>query len=590
MSEETIYKKVWHILTPAQHKKTLLLFVLMVLGMLLEMLGLSLVIPVLAIISQSDLAYQYPFLKPLLQYLGNPSTYELVIFSLLILALVYTIKALFLGFLAWQQAKFSFAVSASISQRLFNNYLRHPYTFHLQHNSAQLIQNVANEASIFNNVTQSALIILTDGLIFIGITALLLFIEPIGALFVITILGMSGWVFYKFTRKLIHSWGEARKFHEGLRMKHLQQGLGGAKDVKLLGRETEFLDQFRTHNFSSAKVGELQTTVRALPRYWLELLAVLGLLTLMLVMIKLGKPMDSLVPMLGLFAAAAFRVMPSINRVLSAFQGLRYALPVIEMLYKELHLIPAFNNTERQVPLTVNNSIELKNISFFYPACEAPTINNISISIPCGSMTGFIGTTGAGKTTLVDIILGLLTPTSGAVSVDNINIQTNIRGWQDQIGYVAQSIFLTDDTLRRNVAFGLSNEKINETAVWKAIRAAQLESFVNELPQGLDTVVGERGIRLSGGQRQRIGIARALYHDPQVLVMDEATSFLDTETERGVMDAVNSMHGSKTILIITHRLSTVENCDQLYCLEKGVVVDEGSPNSILFGNETISSS
>lgn len=584
-----MHKKIWHILTPEQKKKASILLMLMFFGMLLEMLGLSLVIPALAIMTQNDLANQYPLLKPFLNYLGDPSPSELVMFGMLTLAIVYTIKAIFLGFLAWLQAKFSFSVQASVSKQLFSNYLYQPYTFHLQHNSGRLIQNVSNEVSIFNNVIQSALIILTEGLVFIGITVLLFIIEPVGAFFVITILSMAGWLFYKVTRKLILKWGEARQYHEGLRMQHLQQGLGGAKDVKLLGRETEFLNQFSAHNLRSAKVGEFQTTVRALPRFWLELLAILGLVTLVLVMIELGKPMDSIIPMLGVFTAAAFRVMPSVNRVLSAFQGLRFASPVIGMLFKELRLTPNSKNIENNERFPFNDSIELKNISFMYPASEIPAIDNISISISCGSMTGFIGTTGAGKTTLVDIILGLLTPNKGAILVDNINIQKNMRGWQDQIGYVAQSIFLTDDTLRRNVAFGLSDETIDEDAVWKAVRAAQLESFVGELPLGLDTIVGERGVRLSGGQRQRIGIARALYHDPQVLVLDEATSSLDTDTERSVMNAVNAMHGKKTILIITHRLSTTENCDQVYCLEKGAVVTEGSSNFKL-SSELVSTS
>ncbi len=576
----TTFNKIWKILTVEQHKNAVILLFLMILGMLLETLGFSLLLPALALMTQNDLVNQYPFLRPFLDYLGNPSTNELIVIGMIMLAIVYTIKALFLGTLAWLQAKFAFAVQANVSQRLFKNYLFQPYTFHLQHNSAQLIRNTTNEVSMFNAVTQSALMIIAEGLVFLGIATLLLFIEPVGACLVITLLGLAGWSFHKLTKNMILKWGEARQFHEGLRVQHLQQGLGGVKEVKLMGRENEFLSQFRIHNYGSAKIGEFQTTVKSLPRYWLELLAVIGLVTLVMVMMEQNKPMSSIVPTLGVFVAAAFRVMPSVNRVLSAFQTLRFATPVVNMLYEQLHLVAEHKHNNVHAPFSIKNSIELKDVSFAYPETASFALNSINISIPQGSMTGFIGTTGAGKSTLVDIILGLIHPTKGTVFVDNTDIQKEIRSWQDLIGYVPQSIFLTDDTLLRNVAFGIPIDQVDEEKVWSALRSAQLDSFVRELSLGLNTVVGERGVRLSGGQRQRIGIARALYHEPQILILDEATSSLDIDTEHDVMNAVNAMHGDKTIIIVTHRLTTVENCDLLYRLEKGRVVKEGSPESM----------
>jgi ABC-type multidrug transport system fused ATPase/permease subunit len=314
----------------------------------------------------------------------------------------------------------------------------------------------------------------------------------------------------------------------------------------------------------------------ALPRLWLELLAVTGLAALVLAMIGQGKPLDALLPTLGLFAAAAFRLMPSVNRILTSLHSLRFSLPVIDTIYNEFRLLGATMAPQRGERLSFDSGLALDQVKFRYPAAEALALRGVSLAIQPGTSVGFIGGSGAGKSTLVDIILGLLVPASGSVTIDGVDIQTNLRGWQDQIGYVPQSIFLTDDTLRRNVAFGLPADQIDEAAVLRAIRAAQLEQFVNDLPQGLDTIVGERGVRLSGGQRQRIGIARALYHDPPVLVLDEATSSLDTTTERGVMEAVRALHGKKTLLIVAHRLTTVEHCDRLFRLERGRVVQEGS--------------
>ena len=286
------------------------------------------------------------------------------------------------------------------------------------------------------------------------------------------------------------------------------------------------------------------------------------------------------VPTLGLFAAAAFRIIPSVNRVLGALQSLRFVLPVINTLYTEVSLATPDPPRHSTPAVPFREVVELKEISYSYPNAAKLALDHISLTISRGELVGFVGASGAGKSTLVDVLLGLLTPDSGEVRVDGQDIRRALRNWQDQIGYVPQSIYLTDDSLARNVAFGLPDVQIDMVAVWRAIRAAQLEEFVLGLVDGLETVVGERGIRLSGGQRQRIGIARALYHDPAALVLDEATSSLDTVTERGVMTAVRALQGIKTILIVAHRLSTVELCDRLYRMESGRIVEEGSYEAV----------
>ena len=307
------------------------------------------------------------------------------------------------------------------------------------------------------------------------------------------------------------------------------------------------------------------------PRLFLELIAVGGLVGLVLVMIGQGKSPVEVLPALALFGAAAFRLLPSGNRMLSALQSIRFFGPAVETLYSEFRLLDRAPAPNSGHALPFNHTLELDRVSYRYPLAEAPALRDVSFSIPQGASVGFIGESGSGKSTLVDLILGLLSPDVGSVRADDLDVQSDLRGWQSQIGYVPQSIFLTDDTLRRNVAFGLPSEEIDEASVWQAVRAAQLEQFVLDLPLGLDTVVGERGVRLSGGQRQRIGIARALYHQPRVLVLDEATSSLDTDTERAVMATVRALKGEKTLIIVAHRFSTVEHCDRLYRFEEGRV-------------------
>ena len=575
-------RKIWGLLTSAERRSAVLLLGLMFIGMVLETLGIGLVIPAIALLTQPDYAERFPALQPFLAALGNPSHEVLVIGAMLGLVGVYLIKVLFLAFLTWRQTRFPFGVQAQLSQRLFSVYLRQPYTFHLQRNSAQLIRNVINEVSLFTvKGMLPGMMLLTESLVLLGLCSLLLVVEPLGSLIVVSVLGTAAWGFHRLTRRSIARWGVARLHHEGLRIQHLQQGLGGAKEVKLLGRETEFLEQYRPHNVQSARVGQLQITLQQLPRLWLEVLAVSGLAILVISMLAQNRELEAMLPTLGLFAAAAFRLIPSVNRVLGALQSLRYGLPVIDILHTELNLATPEVAATHSPVTPFRGALELRQITYAYPCAAEPALKDISLDIQRGESVGFIGASGAGKSTLVDILLGLLTPDTGEVRVDGKDIQTNLRNWQDQVGYVPQSIYLTDDTLRRNVAFGLANEQIDDAAVQRVIQAAQLEEFVASQPDGLETLVGERGIRLSGGQRQRIGIARALYHDPAVLVLDEATSSLDTTTERDVMQAVTSLQGSKTILIVAHRLSTVKHCDRLYRLEQGRVASEGAPWEVL---------
>ena len=552
--------------------------------MTLETLGVGLVIPALAFMTQADLATRFPALAGWLAQFGPMSREQLVVGGLLALVAIYLLKGAFLAFLAWRKLHFVFGVQAEMSRRLFAGYLRQPYAFHLVRNSAELIRNALGEVHF---LTQHGLIealrFIAESLVVIGILALLLYIEPVGAAVSIAVLAVFGGGLYLVTRKPMLRWGEQRQHHERMRLQHLQEGLGGVKDVRLLGREDLFIERYGEHADGFARVGRKQNTLQELPRLMLEVLAVSALAALVIVMIGRGKPLDALLPTIGLFAAAAFRVMPSMNRIMQAVQVMRHAMPVVNTLASELGTLTP--EVEKQgEPLRFEKELRVEQVTFTYPGAEVPSLHEVSLAIQAGESVGFIGGSGSGKSTLVDVILGLLSPEKGVIRVDGVDVRDSLRSWRNRIGYVRQHIFLTDETLRRNIAFGLRDEEIDEAAVQSAVRAAQLEDFVASQPQGLDTIVGERGVRLSGGQLQRIGIARALYSDPSVLVLDEATSALDTGTEREVMSAVRALHGKKTVIIVAHRLTTVADCDRLYRLKGGRIVQSGPPNSLISGD------
>lgn len=579
--------KIWEVLSKVEKRNAIILIFLLLVGMVLEALGISLVIPAIALFTQDDISVNYPILKPILDSFGNPSHMTQVRWGLIILLLVFVIKNMFLAFLVWAQAKFTQTLGARLSSSLYSIYLQQPYNFHLQHNSSILIRNIYTEVNVFTGAMNSFLLLLSESFVLLGLFVMLIIIEPLSAISVVILLGFSVITFHRFTRKTISKWGIDRQHHDGFRIQHIQQGLGGVKDSMLLGREKDFIEEFSFHNKRNYEIARKITALKQMPRLLLEVLAVLAMVVVFFMMLMQGKAIGTILPVLAFFAVTAFRLMPSANRILGAVQEVTFHLPVINVLFKDLKLplIGSKNNLDEK--LLFKKNINISKISFHYENSNEPVIKDMSFMINSGESIGIIGPSGSGKSTLVDIILGLLKPSSGEVLVDGLNIDNNIRNWQDKIGYVSQSIYLTDDSLRRNVAFGLSNENISEVALKNAIKAAQLDEFINELPNGLDTIVGEDGVRLSGGQRQRIGIARALYHDPLVLVLDEATSSLDMKTEASVMKAIDELRGKKTIIIIAHRLSTVANCDRIHMLKKGLVVSTGSPKEVLRKNDEL---
>lgn len=370
----TLPLKVWELLTPKQHRVAVGLLGLMLIGMVMEMVGVGLIIPVIALVTERDLAAKYPSLAPWLERLGSPSHDRLVTAAMVALVGIYALKAMYLGFLSWQQSRYVFTVQADLSQRLFATYLQRPYSFHLQRNSAQLIRNTINEVDQSRWVIQTGLSLAAEVLVLIGLAAILLAVEFLGTVLVVGTLGLAVYGFQRLTRDRILRWGVARQEFEGLRLQHLQQGLGSAKDIKILGREGDFLARYWMYNNGNAQIGQRQATLEALPRLWLELLAVIGLASLVLVMIAQGKPLEHLLPTLGLFAAVAFRILPSVNRMVSGAQRVRFFLPVIDNLHSELCVAGLPQSTKQRVPLPFAHTLAIEQVEFQYPNTEAPSL------------------------------------------------------------------------------------------------------------------------------------------------------------------------------------------------------------------------
>ncbi|MFN4194267.1 MAG: ABC transporter ATP-binding protein, partial [Thermosynechococcus sp.] len=393
------------------------------------------------------------------------------------------------------------------------------------------------------------------------------------------------YLFFRFFRNRLKQAGLQRVQYAQKVVQSINEALGGIKETKILGREQVFLDTYSENLLRDKRASLFQQIASQLPRSYFETIGVILLILILIFSLLQRGTTAQILPLVSLFAAAAFRLLPSANRLMANLGNIIFATASVDVLYHDL--LEARTLESRQLPAVVGENdifrdrLELIDVHYTYPNAPRPALCGVSLTIKQGEMVGLVGASGAGKTTLVDLILGLLEPCQGDIQVDGESIYTNLAKWQRQIGYIPQTIYLSDDTLRRNIAFGLPEAQIDEAALWRAVEAAQLAEFVAGLPAGLNTVVGERGVRLSGGQRQRVGIARALYHNPSVLIMDEATAALDNQTEAGVMDAIQALSGEKTIIMIAHRLSTVMECDRLYFMADGQVVAAGSYQELL---------
>jgi ABC-type multidrug transport system fused ATPase/permease subunit len=571
---ETI-RKAWAVYPKQSKRRVPFVMLLGILGTAVEAFGIGLVIPVMTTMSKASPGNSGSVLQPLFNFFDIQSVGTMVGVAVLSIVVAFMVKNAYQLFFSWYVSKFSNFSSQQLSSMLFRSFLRRPYTFHLQRNSSELLNTVQQEVGMTLGIVTSTTGLLKEILLGGSVAVLMFITEPVAAASTLVILIFGSILYTKVTKPRIAYFGQQRQRIQAPLMRYLLQGFGGVKDIQVLGRSEDFASQYEKQNVVVQDAGLRYSLVRQIGPMWTELLAMSGLTVVVWVMVWQGRAPDRIIPLLGLFVIATWRFVPSINNVISLVNGLSYSKPAVESLYNEFEYIRKQNEIVK-TQAVFTDKIEMRNLTFSYANTLAPSLRDVSIVVRKGETVGFIGPSGAGKSTLVDVILGLLPPSSGELLVDGINMHEHNIEWQSTIGYVAQAIYLTDDTIRRNVAFGIAENEIDDVALERALKSAQLWEFVQGLPDKTHSIVGERGIRVSGGQRQRIGIARALYHEPQVLVLDEATSSLDIETETEVMSAIRALQGFKTILIVAHRLSTVQHCDRVYKIEDATIVGEGT--------------
>ncbi|MCP3030058.1 ABC transporter ATP-binding protein/permease [Halobacillus sp. A1] len=580
---KTSLKKLLMLFDKKEKRKFLILFAMMIVAAIFETVGIGLIVPFVTIATNPEQIHEHAVFSYVSE-LFNLQTYNsFIILAVGVLLFVFVIKNLYLLLFQYAQFRIILNQQVSLSRQLFQEYLKKPYTFHLKRNTADLLRNVNSEVpKVFQGIILAGFQLFTELLVITCILILLLLTSPIATLTAFTLLGGSVFIFFKLFRKKISSLGKEQQKVDGTMIKWVNQGLGANKVVKVSGKENFFIKAYTGQSQIKANNSRYMKLLEQVPRLFIETLLVSVVLITMVIIVIQGENTTELISTMALFAMAAFRLMPSITRVVAMITTIRYSQPALSVIYEDLfsdkdeHSISldtqsiAINKKEK----AFKESIQLNNVSYRYPGQDILSIKDVTLNIPIGKSVAFVGESGAGKTTLVDIILGLLKPEQGQVMIDGKKLTDQKRLWQQRIGYIPQSIYLSDDTIRRNIAFGVEEESIDDKEVWRALEQAHLKQFVKTLPEQLNTQVGENGVRLSGGQRQRIGIARALYHNPEILFLDEATSALDNGTEKEIMKAIDSLKGDMTLIIIAHRLSTIKNCDIVFEFNNGKLSEE----------------
>ncbi len=567
--------KLGYIFDKRDKWKIALLLAAVVIGSFLELLGVTIFMPFINIIQEPGEIQRKWYLRMFYELFHFQSAKSFLAALSAAIIVVYVVKNVYLIIEKSYIYRFSYNTQMKLSTRLLNTYMKEPYTFHLNKNIATLQRSLQEDTAKFMQVILYSLELVAELAVCFVLVVYLLFVSKSITVIVLGLLVVCVGAFLLLTRKYSRKLGQDNQGYQGKIYQWMNQALGGIKEIKILGREEFFTEEYRKYYIKFAKGLRIARTISILPKYAVEAVAISGLLIGIIVKLLLGEAdMAYYIPQLTVFAVAAFRLMPSVGRINEHATNTLYALPSVDLVYHDLVEIEDYiekQDSEVKEDWNLCRGIEVKNVTYCYPDTDEPVIEDASLSIQKGRTAAFIGASGAGKTTMVDIILGLLTPQKGVVLADDINVHEKPRTFHAQVGYIPQVIYLSDDTIRNNIAFGVKESDIDEQAVRRSMEKAQLTEFVDSLVHGLDTIVGDRGVRLSGGQRQRIGIARALYHDPEILVLDEATSALDNDTEAAVMEAVENLRGMKTMIIIAHRLTTIRNADLIYEVEGGRV-------------------
>ena len=574
--------RILKILTPKQMRACVGLIILMFFGAIIEAIGIGALYPLIAIIGNPNFLNEHQKIQSIVGRFGVQNHSQLIIFCSICLIIFYIIKNLYFILQNKLQIYFSMNNQKDYTRRLYKYYLSKSYLYHVNTNSSILIRNISSGGEItFSNILVSLLCIITEFITVLIIWIMLLIMDWSMALLVAGVLGPVVVLILKFFRRKINKQGELQKRCISDYNKWLYQGLGSIKETKVMQKEDYFSDQFSKSYSEYSDATRDFLVIDKIPRILVELTGVGGILLLVIVKIATGSNPQSIVPSLGVLALAAVRLMPSINRIISLYNTIKLKMPLFNEIYEDLLAIKTGKDLEERkikiydkVPLEFNKEISIKNLSFKYPNTTKEVLKDITFKIPKGSFVGIVGASGAGKTTFVDILLGLLPPENGEICVDDKNIYLNISSWLSHIAYVPQSIYLVDGTIKENIALGIPKKEVSNERIAKVLSMSELYDFVQSLPDKENTNVGEMGGKLSGGQKQRIGIARALYNNPSILVLDEATSALDNETEKNFTNTILKLKGQITIISIAHRLSTLEDCDFKIRFENGKAKQE----------------
>ncbi len=571
--------KLVDLLTPKERVQAQLLLGMILIMALLDAIGVASIMPFMAVVTNPGLIETNPLLSTLYKVMGSPSQRDfLLVFGILVFIFLL-FSLIFKALTTYCQLRFNLLREYSIGKRLVEAYLHQPYSWFLSRNSAELGKNILSEV---NTVITNGMIpfttLIAQSAVACALLLLLLIVDPFLAISIGVVVCGAYSLIFKFISGALNRLGLNSLEANSKRFMVVSESFSAAKEVKIGGLEATYINRFADSAKIYAKHQSTNLAIVSLPRFALEAIAFGGMMLMALYLMVKGASLNDALPVISLYAFAGYRLVPAFQQIFGSLSQLRITGPAINALHADLSTLKwsPIRDTPN-TPISLKQSITLNDIHYAYPNAARPTLNGISLNIPAHKVIGLVGSTGCGKTTTVDLILGLLESQQGTLCVDGQGINsTNIRQWQKMIGYVPQQIYLADDTVASNIAFGVDKKDINQDAVTRAAKIANLHDFLmHDLPDGYETKVGERGVRLSGGQRQRIGIARALYHNPQVLILDEATSALDNLTELAVMEAINKLRHDITIILIAHRLSTVKECDQIYLLDKGQVIAQG---------------
>lgn len=587
-----VLKKLLDLLTPHERKRVGLLFGMILVMAMLDMLGVASIMPFMAVLTNPELVETNVILRT--AYAASSrfgvDTPEQFLFALGILVFVLLCSSLaFKAFTTYAQLRFTMMREYSIGKRLVEGYLHQPYSWFLGCNSADLGKTILSEVSqVVGRGITPMMNLIAQGVVTLALLMLLIVVDPKLALIVGLVLGGAYGLIFKATGGLLVRIGKERIYANQERFIAVSEAFGAAKEVKVGGLEQAYVQRFSKFAQTYAQHQATAQIISKLPRFALEAIAFGGMLLVVLYLMAQSGSLSEALPVIALYIFAGYRLMPALQQIYGALTQLRFISPALEAMHKDLISMQVVSSNFERKAIALNKVIALNNIVYRYPNSATPTLKGVTLSIDAKSTVGFVGATGSGKTTIVDLILGLLEAQEGVLSIDgHLITKHNRKAWQRTIGYVPQQIYLSDDSVAANIAFGVEVKNINQEAVERAAKISNLHEFVvNNLPQAYSTIVGERGVRLSGGQRQRIGIARALYHNPQVLILDEATSALDNLTEKAVIEAVNNLGHKITIILIAHRLNTVRGCDKIFFLENGEIRSQGSYEDLKSMNHT----